>query len=132
MIPPDFGRGLCALVVDDEEVVAMLVARLLEDVGFEVTTAADGVDGWHRLVAAASAPDLLVTNSRMPGMNGAELIVAARQRFPRLPIVHLTGADAASTLGAALIPPNVVTLYKPFDIGSFQRQVFLLLQATST
>ncbi|HEY1694373.1 MAG TPA: PAS domain S-box protein [Polyangiaceae bacterium] len=81
------------LVVDDEDGVRRVVALMLEDAGFEVTTAACGEDAARLLenpeVAAGVA--LVLLDVSMPGMAGSELRARVRELAPRARVVYLTG-----------------------------------------
>jgi CheY-like chemotaxis protein len=72
------------LVVDDEEAITYIFRRYLETAGFRVTTAMDGVEALA--VFDRQPVDALVTDARMPRMNGSELIARVRLRDPDLPI----------------------------------------------
>lgn len=75
------------LVVDDSITVREVERRLLENQGYEVTVAVDGMDGWNTLQRASF--DLLVTDVDMPRMDGLELVrrVRSAPRSAALPIV---------------------------------------------
>jgi len=66
---------------------------LLQDAGYEVETAVDGVDGWNQLAKGRFA--LMVTDVDMPRMNGIELVtrIKADERFCDLPIVIVSYKD---------------------------------------
>ena len=74
--------------------VRLMLAAHLEDIGYDIVQASDGLDALARL-DEGEAIDLLVTDFAMPGMNGLALIQEARKRMPDLPVLLLTGyADA--------------------------------------
>ena len=100
------------LVVDDEQALCGLVARMLRDAGYVVVTACDGEAGWELVASKTESFDLVVTDSRLPGISGRELVQLLRERSPTLPIVHLTG-NLGSGIG---FPSDVRTLLKPFDL----------------
>lgn len=101
------GRGV-ALLVDDEELVRMSTADMLIDLGFEVVEAPSAEDALS-LMRSNLAPDLLVTDHLMPGMNGADLAREARALAPDLPILVVSGyADVDG------IAPELARLTKPF------------------
>jgi two-component system C4-dicarboxylate transport response regulator DctD len=77
------------LFVDDEADLRAAAQDWLTIVGFKVLTAAGGKEALARL--AVTFPDVLVTDVRMPDMDGMALLEAARAADPRLPIVLLTG-----------------------------------------
>jgi len=80
------------LIVDDELPILKLVSRILATDNYEIITAQSG-EAAANLVAAADFPalDLLVTDLIMPGMNGRQLGVLVRQRFPSVRILYVTG-----------------------------------------
>lgn len=90
------GSGMEAkriLLIDDNEQGLLARRILLEDLGYEIETASNGADGLRCFGACAeSAPfDLVVTDYRMPGLRGDEVVERLRQAAPGLPVVILTG-----------------------------------------
>jgi CheY-like chemotaxis protein len=61
------------LVVDDEEVIRYLLARMLSEDGYRVLTASDGFEALRILAETAAPVDLLLTDLTMPGMTGEQL-----------------------------------------------------------
>ncbi|HEX6645436.1 MAG TPA: response regulator [Gemmatimonadales bacterium] len=110
MAPPS---AACILVVDDTDIARILCARVLREAGYEVAEARNGVEALERLRSGA-CPDLLVTDSNMPVMDGTRLIAEARQLHPGLPIVRISGSHGLSGARDS-IPSNVMTLDKPFE-----------------
>jgi CheY-like chemotaxis protein len=70
------------LVVDDEPSIRETARQILESQGYEVLTAADGLDGLHAL--NKSLPDLIVSDLNMPRMSGFEFLGIVRKRFPHI------------------------------------------------
>ena len=84
--PGERQRRPRALIVEDHQLNAKLVARLLACHGFEVTTAGDGIQGLAMLIAALRGgegapplPDVVLSDLHMPGMGGAEMVRRFRQ-----------------------------------------------------
>src|SRR5262245_8720698 len=77
------------LVVDDEEPVRDLIAKTLTMADYEVNTACDGQSAIDAI--KGTDYDLLITDLRMPGMDGLTVIRQARRMSPSLPIVIITG-----------------------------------------
>jgi len=96
------------LVVDDDELVRETMAEQLEGGGFQVMAAASGAEALARL-ESAGAPDALVCDLSMPGMNGIDTIKRARDLFPGLPCFLLTGYAGER---AALETGNAFTLLR--------------------
>lgn len=88
------------LVVDDSPSILRLVGRTLEAEGFEVITAADGVEGLSR--ALDESPDLLILDVTLPRMDGFEVCRRLRSHhdpsLARLPIVMMTGRSQGEDL----------------------------------
>ena len=108
------------LLVDDEEPIRAFLKRGLEIDGHSVVTAVDGGDGLERLASANGAFDLLLTDIRMPMMDGIALALAAKRDFPDLTIVLMTGfADQRERAkGLDAIVADVLT--KPFSLGDLR------------
>jgi DNA-binding response OmpR family regulator len=103
------------LLVDDEAVLRSLVARAFRQRGFEVVEAADGASGLDVARSASPPFNLVITNSRMPHLDGAALIDYLRQHDPTIPIIHISGSHATRYEHPNL-PADVPTLFKPFKI----------------
>jgi CheY-like chemotaxis protein len=103
------------LVVDDSMLIRHTVCRFLEERGFEVEAADDGLAAIEPL--RLRQPDLIVTDMQMPGMSGGDLIayLRARQQTAAIPVVVLTGRRSGrpteSTEGADFV------IYKDIDIA---------------
>ena len=111
------------LLVDDEETVRGFLKRGLEIDGHVVTTAIDGSDGLEQLTAASGAFDLMLTDIRMPIMDGIALALAAKRDFPNLTILLMTGfADQRERAkGLEVIVEDVLT--KPFSLAELRGAV---------
>lgn len=111
------------LLVDDEEPVRALLKRGLEMDGHAVVTAEDGGDGLDRLAEAGGSFDLMLTDIRMPIMDGIALALAARRDHPDLTILLMTGyADQRERArGLDAIVFDVLT--KPFSLDEMRAAV---------
>ncbi|QXP82830.1 hybrid sensor histidine kinase/response regulator [Methylococcus sp. Mc7] len=90
---PERQRVRRILVVDDSITVRELERRLLENQGYEVDVAVDGMEGWNAL--GLGRYDLVVSDVDMPRMNGIELVrrIRADARFERLPVMIVSYKD---------------------------------------
>lgn len=77
------------LVVDDETGIRDTTQALLENEGYDVLTAADGLDGI--LALSKSLPDVIISDLHMPRMSGFEFLSIVRHRFPHIAIVAMSG-----------------------------------------
>jgi CheY-like chemotaxis protein len=75
--------------VDDEPSIRETAKVILEGEGYEVVTAADGIEGLHSL--SKSLPDLIISDLNMPRMTGFEFLAIVRQRFPHIAAVAMSG-----------------------------------------
>ena len=117
------------LLVDDEETVRGFLKRGLEIDGHAVVTAIDGSDGLDRLNESDGAFDLMLTDIRMPLMDGIALALAAKRDFPDLTILLMTGfADQRERArGLDAIVTDVLT--KPFSLADLRSTVNRALAA---
>ena len=111
------------LLAEDEEAVRSLVARALSQDGHEVKTANDGAEALDVLTRENGAFELLVTDIRMPVMDGIALALAAARDHPGLAILLMTGyadqRERASGLDALI--HDVIT--KPFSLATIRGAV---------
>jgi len=89
------------LFVDDEPAVRTTGAAVLEAAGYEVLTAADGLEGLHSLDDAQ--PDLIISDLRMPNMSGFEFLAVVRNRFPQIPTIALSGEYVTDNIPDGLL-----------------------------
>jgi CheY-like chemotaxis protein len=119
------------LVVDDEEPVRGFLKRGLEIDGHVVDTAIDGGDALDRLGETGGAFDLVLTDIRMPIMDGIALALAAKRDYPALTVLLMTGfADQRERAkGLNAIVADVLT--KPFSLADLRASVRQALGAAS-
>ena len=115
--PPVTG-GLTVLVVDDDPLVLMNTAAMLEDLGHEVVEAASGQEALC-ILRQDHRVSLLISDHLMPGMTGAQLVHAVSAEFPSLPAILATGYAQLSEA----VKPSVPTLTKPFSQHDLARAV---------
>jgi CheY-like chemotaxis protein len=107
------------LVVDNEDGVRTVIARMLRESGYDVVEAANGRVALDLLADAARDHfDLVLTNSRLPGVSGDEFVREIRTRFPRIRVLHLSG-HGSGIEDQRIQAMGVSTVDKPFD----QRQL---------
>lgn len=117
------------LLSDDEDAVRAFVKRALEMDGHEITAAIDGADAFDKLTAENGAFDLLLTDIRMPMMDGIALALATARDYPDLTILLMTGyADQRErATGLDALIHDVVT--KPFSLAQIRAAVADALSA---
>ena len=118
------------LIADDEESMRGLVARALALDGHDTVTAQDGAEALEILNSEAGQFDLLLTDIKMPVMDGIALALAAARDFPSTTILLMTGyadqRERASGLSALI--HDVIT--KPFSLGDIRAAVNAALAAS--
>jgi len=105
----------CVLVVDDDHPIQSIVADIVGEVGCEVLLASNGADALDFL--RSRAPDLLLTDLNMPGLDGLSLVNHCRSEptLRHMPIVVMTSEPSYNQRSlTALGIQNVIA--KPFDI----------------
>lgn len=111
------------LVVEDEEPVRDFVRRALELDGHKTIGAGDGGEGLDILQREAGAIDLLLTDIRMPVMDGIALALAAARDFPNIPILLMTGYADQRERARNLESLIRDVLVKPFTLAHLRKVV---------
>jgi len=108
-----WGTGLI-LLVEDEDMVRAVAERALTRQGYRVLTAENG-EAALELLAQGEKPDLLISDVVMPSMDGPTMVRHARERYPDLPILFMSGY-AEEQLRKSIDLDNVAFLPKPFSV----------------
>jgi len=106
-------RHRTILVVDDDESLRRVTQMQLEDAGYNVNTAAGG-DEALRLMEE-DPPALVITDLKMPGMSGLELLKAVRAQHPQTAVVLVTAFGTVETAVAAMKAGAYDYITKPID-----------------
>jgi two-component system NtrC family response regulator len=101
------------LVVDDEKNYLVVMAALLGGEGYEVATAQGGAKALA--MAAASEPDLVITDMRMPQMTGLDLIHKLKETAPDLPVIVMTAYGTVENAVEAMKAGASDYIVKPFE-----------------
>ena len=124
--PIDVARaedGETVLIVDDEPTIRMLVAEVLEELGYRAIEAADGAAGLHVLRSDVRI-DLLVTDVGLPGgINGRQVADAARVARPELKVLFITGYAENAVLSHGHLDPGMHVMTKPFAIDALAKRI---------
>lgn len=78
------------LFVDDDPCLREVMAMILSEEGYDVSTAADGLDAL--VLLRTNLPDLIISDLHMPRMSGIEFLSVVRRRFPSIPVIAVSGA----------------------------------------
>jgi len=116
------------LVVDDQTPVRELVAAVLASDGHSVETARDGADAL-RLLDSSKRYDLIVSDLKMPGLDGPSLYLELTRRWPdtRPHLLFISGFVDSPEYSGFLQGTQVQVLLKPFAVDDLSRAVSSLL-----
>ena len=114
------------LVVDDEKNYLLVLKELLIDEGYEVLTAQSGANALAML--NETELDLVVTDMKMPGMSGLELLEKLKQKDPQLPVVMMTAFGTVEKAVEAMKKGAFDYISKPFDNESLKKTVATALK----
>lgn len=105
------------LVVDDEELMRYLVVSYLSKLGHSCLTAVDGVDALDKI--KDNKIDAVITDIKLPNMNGMALTGEISRQYPDLPIMVMTAFDEEYSEGTAISVGAREFLKKPFTLDEF-------------
>ena len=118
--------GFTVLVVDDEEAVRRLACRMLTWTGYQALEARHGREALATIEQHAGPIHLVLTDIKMPGMNGRELGRQIEERWPGMPILYMSGF-ASEVFQGGLLEPGAPFLAKPFTQDDLASKVKALL-----
>ncbi|MBZ9989459.1 response regulator [Mesorhizobium sp. BH1-1-5] len=111
------------LIVEDDESVRTLAARALERDGHTVTIATDGAQGLDLIRQAGGGYDLVVSDIRMPEMDGIQMATAAAGQFPTMRIMLMTGYADQRERAEGLNGIILDVVQKPFTLAEIRARV---------
>ncbi|HEY2775510.1 MAG TPA: sigma-54 dependent transcriptional regulator [Candidatus Binatia bacterium] len=117
------------LIVEDEEVLRLTIARNLRGKGHTTRTAESAEDG--QALVAQGPPDLILTDQRLPGKSGHDLLLAVKAEHPDIPIVILTAHGTIEEAVAAMRDGASDYLRKPVDLSELEMVIDRCLRGKS-
>ena len=125
------GEPLYVLVVEDDLPIALMVAGILADEGYEVDTAANGRLALEKIEAREY--DLILSDLRMPELDGVGLYRELERRQPDLlrRLIIITGTSWHPDYQAFLEETRVPVLEKPFSLSALQKLASQVLAAAA-
>ena len=117
------------LIADDEPNILSGLKLAFEDEGYSVITAKDGNEAWSAV--GKNLVDLVITDLRMPGMDGNELLKRLTAAYPALPVIVLTGHGTVETAVEALHGGAIDFFTKPVDLDKLLLVVKKTLEVSS-
>lgn len=120
-------RGQTVLVVDDEPAVRMLITETLNDMGITPIEASDARSAL-KIMSADLPINLVITDVGLPGgMNGREMVDAARSKRPDLKVLFVTGYAENAALNSGHLQPGMQVLSKPFALEKLAARIRAML-----
>lgn len=118
-------KGETILLVEDDDAVRNVTSRILERAGYVVVTASSVSGGLERLHATGDELDLLLTDVGLPDRSGTALAREARELYPRLPVLYISGFPGQRAPGVPLAEGDgpLDFLPKPFTHMALLRRV---------
>jgi DNA-binding response OmpR family regulator len=114
------------LIVDDNEEILSTFKDYFINIGYEVFSASDGLEGLKLLETDKQGFDLVITDLVMPNISGVGLIAIIKKKFPGLPVIAITGwGEHPETLATEVQADQV--LEKPFELSELEKSVKKLL-----
>ncbi|MFM9836513.1 MAG: sigma 54-interacting transcriptional regulator [Methylophilaceae bacterium] len=118
------------LIVDDDQDILKLISMRLAAAGHHTTTASNGVEAMSAI--SLQRPDLVISDLRMPAMDGMALLEAVHQAHPTLPVIILTAHGSIPDAVRATQRGVFGFLTKPFDSQELLQQVAAALRLSGT
>jgi DNA-binding NtrC family response regulator len=115
------------LVVDDEEMVRRLAARILATQGYRVLEAAGGDEAVRTLQRASHRIDAVLTDVAMPGINGRQLGETISRCWPQVRVLYMSGFPGQRMVTEGALDPSHPFIQKPFTSEQLTRKMRELL-----
>jgi PAS domain S-box-containing protein len=126
--PAPRGRGEHVLLAEDSPQVRQFTGRVLQEGGYRVTQASDGVEALERLTESPGGFDVLVTDVAMPGMGGVELAQRSEELNLRIPVIFVSAYAEPALADEGLRASRSHWLKKPFSSDDLLLAVRRLLE----
>jgi CheY-like chemotaxis protein len=112
------------LIVEDDQTVREVLTDYLSELGYQVLTAVDGLEGMEKI--RSQHYDILLLDIRIPYVSGLGLLKIARELYPDIPVICMTGYGASPERIAAEEQVEYI-LSKPFDLKELAQAIMKLV-----
>ncbi|PKN10561.1 MAG: DNA-binding response regulator, partial [Deltaproteobacteria bacterium HGW-Deltaproteobacteria-7] len=106
------------LIVDDELNMRLVLSAMLKKEGCEVSSAANGIEALQ--ILKSSKIDVVVTDLKMPDIDGMELLTRISEQYPEIPVIMITAHGSIATAVEALKKGALDYITKPFDLDELK------------
>ena len=114
------------LVVDDEKLIRMSLSLFLEERGYRVDSASTGEESISKLFQKKY--DLMITDLKLPDINGMEVIKVAKKVMPLVKVIAITAFDTEPGIEKKIREFKGEILYKPFTLQKINESVCKILE----
>ena len=115
------------LVVEDEFVVRELIVEVLKELGYSTLEAEDGPAAL-KILQSPQRVDLMISDIGLPGLNGRQIVEAARATRPSLKVLFMTGYAENAAMAAGFLEPGMSMITKPFAMEALATRVREILE----
>lgn len=127
--PPDIPVRETVLVVDDEDSIRSLVARVLKRNGYQILEASSSQEALRIAAEYPGAIPMVVSDVMLPYMRGTEMVAKLREKRPQIRALFMSGYTDDPKLAGGNLPPGEGFLQKPFTLVSLVETVRTVLDA---
>ena len=121
-------NGRCALLVEDEALVAMVAADALDEMGYRVIEAASAALALQLAEINKDKINVALIDLGLPDLPGEQLVDELRSLYPRLPIIVASGKGPGAIDLTAQLLDNIIILPKPYNFDELQSAITRLEQ----
>jgi CheY-like chemotaxis protein len=118
------------LVVDDDELMRNMIVTFLSSLGHTCLTATDGVDALNKM--KGNKIDAVITDIKMPNMDGITLVGELLMEYPGLPIMVMTAFEEEYSAGIAISVGAREFIKKPFSLDEFGIRLHKMINDSET
>ncbi|PKN64714.1 MAG: DNA-binding response regulator [Deltaproteobacteria bacterium HGW-Deltaproteobacteria-10] len=109
------------LIVDDELNMRLVLAAMLKKEGYAITAAADGLEALQ--ILKANKMDVVVTDLKMPNLDGMGLLQRITEQYPEVPVIMITAHGTVATAVEALKKGALDYITKPFELDDLKNVI---------
>jgi len=110
------GRGRTILVIEDEQAVLSSVGLILRNMGFDIISAESGESALATVAELSRAPDLIISDVVLPGIDGRQTVHRIHAMRPGIPVIFMSGFSNNVLAHHGVLPKELHFIPKPFDI----------------
>jgi CheY-like chemotaxis protein len=108
--------------VTDDPSVRLLIGELLAELGYQAIEASDA-EAARKQLESGKDFHLMISDVGLPGINGRQLAEIARQHYPSMPILFVTGYAENAAIRAGFLGTNMAMIAKPFQVEQLAAKI---------